>query len=100
MAESKIPVFPFDKVAKVEISGGFYVRVSQLLMTYAQQQGVTDLIKFLEEMKTREPKTDFEYHLMTLLTLVSSIETAAKDQKLLELKSLPPHGTEEMSPGN
>jgi len=91
---TQIPVFPFDKIAKVEISGGFYTRISQLVVSYTQQQDLKDVVSFLEEMKTREPKTEQEYHLLTLLTLVASIERAADEQKLIELRDLPPHNTE------
>ena len=101
MAEkNKVAVFPLDKIVKVEISGGFYVRLSQLLTSYAQQHSVTDLIKLLEELKSREPQTEVEYNLLTLLTLSSSIEKAAMEQNLIELKDLPPHNTEEKPLGN
>ena len=45
-------------------------------------------------VSTLEPKTEQEYHLLTLLTLVASIERAADEQKLIELRDLPPHNTE------
>lgn len=91
----KLAVLPPDKIVKLEISGGFYIRISQLLSSYAQQHSITDLIKLLEELKSREPQTEVEYNLLTLLTLCSSIERAAMDQKLIEFRDLPPHNTEE-----
>lgn len=87
--KQKVPVFPLDKIVEVKISGGFYTRLSQLLISYSKQHEMKDLIQFMEEMKTREPKTEFEYHLMTLLTLLSSIEKSAADQKVIELRDLP-----------
>lgn len=87
--KQQIPVFPFDKITKIEVSGGFYARLSQLLADYSTQTGIKDTIQFLEELKTREPKTTHEYHMLTLITLIATIEKQATADKLIVMADLP-----------
>lgn len=97
----KVKVFPFDKIVKLDISGGFYTRLNQFLVDYATQGGVKDLAKTLVELKDREPQSNFEYHLVTLISLVMSIEQEAQKQGLVESKEVPlPHNNEEKPPQN
>lgn len=86
---TQIEVFPFDKIVTVEISGGFYARISELLLHHTGGKDMKDLAKVIAELKDREPENDFEYHLITLLTLIGSIEKSAKDQDLLVFKEVP-----------
>ncbi len=81
MAEQKdIENIPFDAIITIEVNGGFYARVVQLLLEMANNKDIKDLIQLMNELKTREPKDDFEYHLITVLSLVSTIEKKAKEQ--------------------
>ena len=38
----------------------------------------------MDELKTREPKDEYEYHMMTLLVLLHEIESEAQKQGILE----------------
>ena len=89
MAEkATVEVIPYDAIVNVKISGGFYTRLVQLSLTFANQLGLEDLTTHLEEMKTREPKNDTEYNLLTILTMISTIEREARLQKVLETKEV------------
>ena len=99
--KEKIEVLPYDKIVKVGISGGFYNRIAEFAVHYASQMGVKDLIGLLDELKNREPKDKFEYHLVTLLTLTSSVEKAAHEQGLTEIKEVDlPDDTQEKNHGS
>ena len=103
MAETdKIEILPYDAKVKIEISGGFYARLIDLAVSLAAEQGIEDLVKIMNELQNREPKTKYEYNLVTVLALTNSIETAAKEQKLLEVRDLPnpEDDTEETAPGS
>ena len=86
--KAKVEVIPYDAEVSVKISGGFYMRLVQLNLTFAKELGIADLTQHLEEMKTREPNNDTEYNLLTMLTLISSIEKAARDQEKTQVKEI------------
>lgn len=69
-----------DAVITVDIGAGFYTRFQELMFWYVNQEPADKSIKALEALKDREPKDKFEYHLITMLSLVYSIEDAAAAQ--------------------
>lgn len=100
MAEQKqVDTIPFDSVVTIEISGGYYTRIVQLLLEMAGSKDIKDLTALMNELKTREPKDDFEYHLITVLTLVSTIEKKAKEQGVITKEAIEiPSDAEETDP--
>lgn len=81
-----VELIPTDAIIKVDFSGAFYVRLQQLLITYAQQE--KDYMVRLKELETREPNDAFEYNIITLLTLTRSVERAAEEQKQVVTKTV------------
>lgn len=77
-----------DALIKVDIGAGFYERMKQLLMWYHGENDSEKLIKALEELKSREPKDEKEYHLVTIISLIAEIELKAAQQGLLEEKEI------------
>lgn len=80
---AKIETIPFDKLVKVEISGFFYGRLSQLLANFVSDNQF-ELLPAMEELKKREPKTLKEYDFITLVSLCTAVEEAAKEQNVIE----------------
>lgn len=81
--KTKVKSIPFEKIVKVEVSGFFYARLSQLLTNFVADNQI-ELLPALEELKKRDPKSTKEYDLITLVSLCTAIEEAAKKQELIE----------------
>ena len=81
MAKHKVTGIKKDAVIKVEVGGGFYFRISQMLLSYGSTRWPgAELGKVMEHLKDNEPRDEDEYHLLTLLSLVNAIESAAAEQ--------------------
>jgi len=73
-----------DAIIKIEVSAGFFFRISQLLLEYgAEHFPGAELKDVMEFLKEGNPRTNYEYHLITLLSLVHELETQAKEQDLI-----------------
>ncbi len=73
-----------DAIIKIEVSAGFFFRISQLLLEYgAEHFPGAELKDVMEFLKEGNPRTNHEYHLITLLSLVHELETQAKEQDLI-----------------
>ena len=83
-----IEVFPFEANVNIKISGGFYTRLSQMMLHISAKHEISDLTKTLKELESREPKDTEEYDLLTLLTLIATIEREVKAQGVLEMKEI------------
>lgn len=76
-----------DTVVTIEIETNLHTRLAQLLMEQALSMGVTNFAKFFDEMDTREPKNNAEYHLYTMLMIVERIESKYKeDGKIVKME--------------
>jgi hypothetical protein len=71
--------FPMDATVNIEIDGNMYIRLSQFMIEYSMKMGYKALPQFLAEMNTREPKNNYEYHVLTLLLLIGDIEEKLKE---------------------
>ncbi len=89
MSTKKVETIPFETVVDIQISGAFYARIQNLLMHLSMQHPQEDFVKALERLKNAEPTNEFEYHLLTLLTLSQEIEAKAKLQNKLEMRDIP-----------
>lgn len=77
-----IPAIPFDAKIDITIGGGLYARLSQLTTHFASQKSEEEFTKILTRLQQpgNKPLDEFEYHLITLLSLVAEIEIKAKEQ--------------------
>lgn len=78
-----------DKTIKIEVGAGFYNRVQTFLADHINTVEPEVSIKALNEVKTREPESKFEYNLLTLLTLIYSIEKQFNDEGLTKNIEIP-----------
>lgn len=76
----KLETIPHDAIIDTQINGGLIARLHQLLLAHCQLRSPEDLSHIMQELKTREPVSGFEYHLITLLTLIQGIEEDARKQ--------------------
>lgn len=80
ITNTKVKVIPTDAQINITVSGGFYARLSQLITHWGAQKSLEEFTATLERLKTDKSKDEYEYHLVTLLSLGMEIEEAAKAQ--------------------
>lgn len=78
-----------DGTAQVEIGSAFVTRIQELLFFHVNSQPAEVGIKALKELETNAPKDKFQYHLLTLLSLLYSVEAAFEEKGLTEQKNVP-----------
>lgn len=78
-----------EVVIDLKISGAFYGRLHQLLLNHAKIKTPEEFAKIIKELKINQEKDIYEHDLATILTLVLSIEEAAKEQDKIELVDVP-----------
>jgi hypothetical protein len=73
----------------IQVAGGFYGRLHQLLLNLGKQKSPEEFKAALEEIKAGPPKSEYSYHILTLLTLITEVENCAEKQgkmKSVEVK--------------
>lgn len=73
----------FDSLIKLEISGTFAARLQLLLMYLMQQKEPSEIMRVVNDLKTREPENDYEYQVLTMIILIQDLEKAAAEQNLV-----------------
>ena len=91
---NQVEGLPLTAVVDVKISGSFYSRLHQMLMWHSQKEGLEKFTAALAELEAGEPKTEYAYHLETLLTLIFEIEKKGKEQNLIKQVDLPEQPTQ------
>ena len=93
MSENKptmpVDIIPYDSIIDIQVGGAFYGRIHELILYIAQQKEPQEFLKIMNELKEREPKEPFEFHMITLLALVREIEEKAKEQNKIQKKDIP-----------
>lgn len=84
----KIEVIPYDSIIKVEVSGAYYARFHQLFISYISQKSPEEFAKILAELKDREPATEYEHNVVTLLSFIKEIELKAKEQSQTKMEEM------------
>jgi len=84
----QLEAVPFDAMITIEISGAYFARLQQLTLHFSKTKAPDEFAKIVEELKTREPKDEFEYHFITLLSLNHEIEVKAREQKKTVMKDV------------
>lgn len=104
MAKHKITGIKKDAVIKIVVGGGFYFRLAQFITLYTEKNwSAEEMAEVMTRLQDSEPKTDEEYNLITLMSLVHDIEEKAKEQDQLiteevDLPDSPDPHTKETSP--
>jgi len=80
ITNTKVKVIPPDAQIDITIGGGLYGRLTQFITDFGSQKPIEEFTAILERLKTEAPKDPFEYHLITLLSLVIEIEEKATAQ--------------------
>ena len=90
MAKKKISVdvFPDDAEITIKINGDLYSRITEMLVETALSVDVKDLGEHLDQILNKEPSNRYEYHISTLLLLISMIEDEIRDKKLSVKKEI------------
>lgn len=76
-----------DALIDLKVSGDFYYRMRAMLMRKINNDPQR-IFQLFNELKTREPKDEEEFDLMTLLTFVIRFEEKAYEQKLITKKTV------------
>lgn len=77
-----------NSVINIEVGTGFYQRIRQLFSKLIEDNPNENLIKALENIKSKESSTPYEYHLETLLSLIYEMEAKAEAQELIDIKDV------------
>jgi len=80
-----LEIFPVEEIVSIKISGGFYVRLSQLLSDHISTRSHAEIAQIFADIATREPKDSFEYHLLTLTVLIKEIESVVRAENKFEI---------------
>lgn len=83
-SKKQVEVFPLDAVVSIEISGSFYSRLTQLLIDHATSRDNKALAQAYLDLQTREPIDAYEYHLLTMSSLIKAIEEQVKKENKFE----------------
>lgn len=78
-----------DAIVKLDFSTSFILRLQSLITHYAENTPVNELTEVYKKMRNNEELTEWEKDYETLLILIQSLETAAKEQQLVEIVTLP-----------
>lgn len=78
----KLPVIKPESIIKIEVGGGFYQRLQQLLFSF-EKQDPERALKTIAAFKERDPQDAWEENFLTILTLIYEIEQKAQEQGLI-----------------
>lgn len=92
MSTKQIETIPLDAIIEIKMSGAFFARIQQLVVNYSSQKTPEEFKQALENLKSGEPKNEFEYHLLTLMVLMTDFEARAKEQDKIKMQDYPKVG--------
>lgn len=95
MSEQKpilIEGIPISALIDMKISGSFYSRLHQFLISYAQTKPIEEFTEIMNYLKVQgnEARNAYEFNLQTLQYLIHDLEQAARDQGKIEKKEFTP----------
>ncbi len=85
----KLKAIKSGSTCQVEIGSGMYTRIQELLFWYVNGAPAERSIKALDDLSKREPKDQWEYHFLTIMSLVYSTEAAFDVAGAVEDKKVP-----------
>lgn len=80
-----------DAIVPIKIGVGFYQRLQNLMYDHYNQIPLEEAAGALTELASgKDPKNAWEYHLVTLMTLLYELEVCATENGLIEDRELTP----------
>jgi hypothetical protein len=87
----KIEIIPDDVIMDIKVSGTFYKRTQALFIYLSEKKDPKEfLLYYANIMKGGEPKTEYDFHIYTVLSLLLEMEKVAKEKGLTQEKEMPP----------
>jgi hypothetical protein len=83
--DNPVHVFPPDAVVNINVSGGFYIRLTKLLGDLVIKLTPEKALVMITDLQKRPPENDDEFNLLTVITLVNELEKAAREQNKYEV---------------
>jgi hypothetical protein len=80
-----VHVFPPEAIVSINVSGGFYIRLTKLLGDLVIKLTPEKALKIITDLQKRPPENDDEFNLLTMITLVNELEKAAREQNKYEV---------------
>jgi hypothetical protein len=80
---------PKDALINIKISGAFYMNMQQMLYSLASQKTPEEFTAIMHKLKSGTPENEYEFQILTLVSLVMEVERSAKEQNLLVEVELP-----------
>jgi hypothetical protein len=90
MAKRKltVDVFPDDVEVTIKVDGDLYTRISEMMFETVIVTDTKQLGEHLDKILNSEPTNRYEYHMGTLLTLISMIENEVRNNNLSVKKEI------------
>jgi len=79
-AEDLVEIIDEKAIVNIKMSTSFFQRLQMLYMSMIKNKSSEEVQKFLEETKTQSVSTEENYHIETLLILLSEFQKNAKTQ--------------------
>jgi len=80
--DNKIDIIPSDAMMDIQISGVFYNRIQNCLFALLREKDSDEMTIILKELEERDPKNNWEEHVVICLALTLAVDEAAIKQKL------------------
>lgn len=80
MSTIKVEGIRLDTIIDIQVSGGFYSRLHQLLQSMAATVSPEEFQKMLLRITEGKAESALEYHIETLIVLIHEIEERAREQ--------------------
>ena len=85
----QVETIPFDAIISLEVGGGMYARLHQLLMTMAATKTPEEFKELTPFLISGKERNGFEYNLVTIISLINGLEVSAKEQGKIKMTDLP-----------
>lgn len=85
--QKKVSYIPDDALMDIKVSGTFYRRMQALFIYLAEKKDIKQfLILYAALVKGKEPSSEYEFHLNTILSMIIEMEKVAKENNLVQEK--------------
>jgi len=85
---TQIEVMPYDKIVNVSVSGAFLNRVQSVLVYLLSNFEQPRIKEAAERIRKGEHTEPWEFHYETLAVLINNIERTAREEGIIEMKSI------------
>jgi len=87
MDKKSLEIIPDEAIMNIKVSGTYYKRLQALFIYLSGKKDMKEfLLEYESLLKLKEPKTEYQIHLQTVLSIIVEIEREAKENKLTEKK--------------